>query len=123
MKLLVVIVALFSVYSMGAQAALKKTTEWFTGSDRSARSKLNGKLIHSIKCRDGKSVGLNVRKGEYKVTYSDNPKQVKFRWAIGNAYGPIAKWAKKNGYKRVSFDQYRRKSSGLRIRCGVWQKK
>jgi len=123
MRLVIVLALLFSSYIIEANASSKKSTGWFNGSDRSERSKLRGKLIHSIKCRDSKSIGLNVRKGQYKVVYSDNPKKIKFLWAIGSAYGRYEKIARKRGYKRVSFDQYRRKVSGLNIRCGVWQEK
>lgn len=122
MRILLAIALIFSALSVNSFAAEKQSTDWFSGNDRKVLKTLRKKLIHSIKCRDTNNVGLNVRKGEYKVVYSDNPDDVKFYWAIGSEYGRYEKRALKRGYKRVSFDQYIRKPSGLRIRCGVWHK-
>lgn len=113
----VIFVALFA-----SRAAAVETTEWMAGTEAIMLApKLDGKLLLSIKCRDTPAIGLNVGNLEYKISYSENPKKIKFLWAVGSHYGPFERKAQKEGYRRVSFDQFVR-PSGLKIRCGVWHK-
>jgi len=97
-------------------------TEWFLGKDRpKVERELKGKIPLEIECKDSKTVGLHLARDQFRVTYTDNPSEKKFLWAIGNFYGPYKRWADKNDYKLVSINQYTR-ASGLKIRCAVWHK-
>jgi len=93
---------------------------WMTGYEARKIPGISKKLIIAIDCRDTNKPGLLVGKLESNVTYSDNPSKKKFYWAVGSEFGRYKIKAKKKGYKLVSFKQFTRKASGLKIRCGVW---
>lgn len=101
------------------------TTGWLEGrkalasAKKFAREKYVPTAIH---CRDSRTVGLDVRKSEYKIDFSNRKAEYKYHWAIGTSYAPVKLKVEKQGYKLVSMDQFRRKSTGLRIRCGLWIK-
>lgn len=108
--------------SLGSMAHAE-TTEWFSGKDRRVIEKLlRDKLLMKIQCRDTHRIGLNVADFEYRAIYTDNPKKIKIRWAIGNHYGPYRVKSERDGYKLVSYESFRRKKSGLKIHCAVWHK-
>lgn len=84
-------------------SAAATTSEWFYGKDRAAAIKAVGKgLLTKIECRDTGRKGLDVADFQYRITYVDNPDEIKILWAIGNAYGPYRERAKREGYKQVS---------------------
>jgi hypothetical protein len=119
----------FSIFAFAfcflVSGAHATTTDWLTGIEiqkLARKGEFRGKKVDAIKCKDGGKIGLNVRTGFFKVTYSDNPTKKKFHWSIGNTYGKSVVMAKKKNMVLVSHDQYVRKS-GLVIRCGVWHEK
>ncbi len=104
--------------------ASAETTEWFSGKEqRVVQKRLKDKLLMRIECRDTNVVGLNVADFEYRVTYKENPENIKVRWAVGSLYGPFREQSLKDGSKLISYDSFRRKKSGLKIHCAVWHKK
>jgi len=116
---------LVTVLALGIAApALATTTDWISGRDFSTIKRAVGnKLLTKIECRDTGKKGGQVADYEYRVTYVNNPGKIRYRWAIGNQYGPYRARAKKDGYKQVSYSSFRRKTSGLKVHCAVWHKK
>ena len=96
---------------------------WMSGNEIAKIPGIRKKLIIAIDCRDTYRPGLQVRNFEYNVTYTNNPSKKKFHWAIGSAYGRFKIKSEKKGYKLVSFKQFTRKNSGLKIRCAVWHER
>lgn len=106
-----------------AAVASAESTDWITGYEAlEMKPKLKGKLLQSIECRDVVSNGLNLRKSEFRLTYTNNPSKKRFLWAVGSEYGRYNARAQKEGYELVSLHQYSRQS-GLKVRCAVWHKK
>ena len=117
------LMALAFVAALLSHPAHAAKTGWFKGKERyEIEKRLKGKLLLEIECRDGRAPGLHLAKDEFRVTYSDNPSNTKFLWAIGNVFGAYKKRAEKRGFKLVSYNQYVR-ASGLKIPCAVWHKK
>lgn len=78
------------------------------------------KLPVRIRCKNKNSVvGMNRKNTLVNVTYRNNTKDVAWTWAWGTDVGRIGKKRMKQGYKRVSYDSFRRKS-GLKIGCAIW---
>lgn len=118
------LLALSGLFLGMGSVAFAETTEWFVGRDQyKIEKRLKGKVPHRIECRDTNRAGLNVADFEYRVSYSDNPNEIKYFWAIGSAFGPQRERAKREGYDMVSYESFRRKKSGLKVHCAVWQKK
>ena len=118
------VVVLSGLFICIGSLAHAETTEWFSGKDRrTVEKRLWDKLLMRIECRDTNRVGLNVTDFEYRVTYTDNPKKIKIRWAVGSLYGPFRERSKRDGSKLISYDSFRRKKSGLKVHCAVWHKK
>ena len=107
-----------------AMPASAKTSDWFYGRDLSAMKKIVGKdLLTKIECRDTPKKGVSFADFEYRVTYVKNPNKIRFRWAVGNRYGPNRERAKRDGYKLVSYNYFVRAKSKLKYHCAVWHKK
>ena len=64
---------------------------------------------------------MNRKNTMVNITYRNNPKEVDWTWAWGADVGRIGKKRMKQGFKRVSYDSFRRKS-GLKIGCAIWHK-
>jgi hypothetical protein len=102
------------------------TSEWMSGYQAYKawfKQKRHDYTLMAIECRDTGETALDVGKFEYRVTAQKLDKPVKYLWAIGSSFGRYESIAKKKGYTRVSYSSFRRKKSGLLVRCGVWQKK
>ncbi len=121
-KFVLSILTVFLFSSPGHAGAIKKT-DWFLGKDRRAIVlMMKDKLLLEIECKGNGHPGLHIARDSFRVTYSDNPNDIKYYWAIGSQYGRVRELAKKNGYKLVKVNRFVRKS-GLVIRCAVWHKK
>ncbi|WP_394688188.1 hypothetical protein [Hoeflea sp.] len=117
-------ILLCGLFIGSGSAAYAEQTEWFEGRQQYAVEKrLKGKLLNRIECRDTGRLGLDVADFEYRVSYSDNPDGIKYFWAIGSAFGPQRERAKRQGYEMVSYENFLRKQSGLKVHCAVWHKK
>lgn len=104
--------------------AMAETSDWFYGRDLAAMKKVVGKnLLTKIECRDTVKKGVNWTDFEYRVTYVKNPGKIRFRWAVGNRFGPNRERAERDGYKLVSYKYFIRPTSKLKYHCAVWHKK
>ena len=112
---------LFSVPS-----AFAESSGWINANELESfsRSVLNkqDKLPVRIRCKNKNTVvGMNRKNTMVNVTYRNSPKEVDWTWAWGTDVGRIGKKRMKQGFKRVSYDSFRRKS-GLKIGCAIWHK-
>jgi hypothetical protein len=120
LKIFVPAIFLASVMTSGAVA---ESSGWMTGYKAIKvyrKYQRDGYVPTGISCRDSKLRQLDVGETEYNVTFAKNTKNLTWYWAVGNSYGPISRKAEKEGYKRVSFNQYTRPKSGLIVRCAIW---
>ena len=106
-------------------AGYAEETGWLSGYNAYNRGKAlerQGFMPVKMLCRDSYKRQLDVAETEYNVTFAKNTAGVKFLWAVGSEYGPYKLKADKEGYQQVSFKQYKRKKSGLVVRCAIWHK-
>lgn len=119
---LVISIGLLSLFAAPACAEDSVWLRGFTAYLTVGKMGKQGFMPTSIACRDSNLKGLDVAETEYKVSYAKRPDGVKFMWAVGSEYGRYRKLAEKEGYRQVGFDQYKRKKSGLVVRCAIWHK-
>ena len=100
-------------------------TGWLTGDKAlAAFRKLEGqgKMPTRVQCRDSNKRGLDFWETEYNITVAKRPAGLQYYWGVGNFYGSTKLKAEKQGYRQVSLSQYKRKKSGLVVRCAIWHK-
>lgn len=78
----------------------------------------------SIRCKNNTAVvGMSRKNTMLLIGYRPNPDKTKWEWAWGaGGIGSFDLIYVQTGYRKVSFDSYRRKS-GLVIPCAIWHKK
>lgn len=104
-------------------AANAETTDWLKGREavQTIKSKYRtGLVLTKMECKDTNRIGLDVGAFDYRLTFTKTEDAPPILWAVGSEYGRGEAQAKRDGYKSVSFDQFTRARSGLRVRCGVW---
>jgi hypothetical protein len=124
-KFLKVMLPVLLVAGLGASSALAESSGWMSGYNAYKvyrKYERDGFMPTSITCRDSKLRQLDVGETEYNVTFAKNTQDLRWYWAVGSDYGPISRKAEKEGFKRVSFGQYKRPKSGLIVRCAIWHK-
>lgn len=115
--------ALFLAFA--ATSVHAETSDWMSGYQASrawSKLKRQGHIPMAIECRDTGRRGLHVGELEYRITTAKLGDRLHWMWAVGSDFGKYENKARKKGYTRVSYSAFRRKKSGLLIRCGVWHK-
>jgi len=120
----IVFVAL--LLGMASTAAHAETTEWMRGFKAYyawAKQERRNITLVAVECRDTGKRGLNVADFEYRITFEARDPQTPYYWAVGSNFGKVDREARQKGYELVSYSAFRRKNSGLLVRCGVWHRK
>jgi hypothetical protein len=117
---------LTAAFAMAAPiCGFAEETGWLTGDKALAtfrKLEIQGLMPTRVQCRDSNKRGLDFWETEYDVTMAKRPAGLQYYWAVGNFYGNTKVKAEKLGYRQVSLSQYKRKKSGLVVRCAIWHK-
>lgn len=117
------VAVLFTVCVVASEAHAR-STGWVDGYEwvRIARTlSKNNEMPVSIVCKDTGTTDLTWKSGIAKVEIQKNPKNIKWHWAFGDSVGIVKPRVERDGFKLVSYSEFRR-ASGLKVACAIWHK-